>query len=151
MKIIHPFDTSVFGIAYDHPANPAAGNDYHHVLPLSCRFQLEAVYFTLATDANVANRLAMVRYMNGVIPVLPFWGPRLQTAGFTVEYVFCNGMTREPGIAPVAGYYQNCLGDSIIVDNVTSWEIHIDAMQVGDQISNIYFWYKFWYIGQPPV
>jgi hypothetical protein len=151
MTIRHPYDRATFGLAYDHPANPAPGTDFVHVLPLMSRIELVAVYFTLATDANVANRLAMVRYVNGIIPNLPFWGPRFQINGTTIEYVFCNGMTREPGIAPVAGFYQNCLGTDVIVDNVTSFEIHIDGMQVGDQISNIYFWYKFWFTGQPPV
>lgn len=151
MSIRHPYDRATFGLTYDHPADPAAGTDAIIILPLSCRIELVAVYFTLTTDANVANRLAMVRYVSGVFPVLPFWGPRFQTAGFAIEYVFCNGLTREPGIAPIAGFYQNCLGTDVIVDNVTSLEIHVDAMQAGDQISNIHYWFKFWYTGQPPV
>lgn len=54
-------DKNIFCLQAETVANPGAGNDFTYAVNDNCRIQVVGLWFDLTTDANVANRLVVIR------------------------------------------------------------------------------------------
>lgn len=77
--------------------NPAAGAEWSFLFPNNKRTRIEAVTFTLATSAAVANRFVRLRLDTSGVTIVIFPSGVAQAASQTVTYTF------SAGVGPVSG------------------------------------------------
>ena len=114
--------------------NPAAGQGFSITVPVGYRAQPVSLFFTMVTDANVANRFFVLDFVTSsgvVFRSAPAWP---QTASETRSLCFAAGVspilhsvTVFSGLQPVPPGFTLQEGDSIVLS--------VTGIQAGDQIS----------------
>lgn len=141
----HPLDIRNFDLITEVGTNPAAGDDYTYTPPANTRIQLLAFHFAFVTNANVKDRLARFRLLNGgnrnntVMPTI------VQPASKVWFYNFSLGIPAHEETTNYDQIYGN-LGPSFIMQDGDTLEINSPNMDAADQLSTIVLRYKQWII-----
>lgn len=114
--------------------NPAAGAGFTRVVPGGWVERLIACHFQLATDANAANRGAVLLFEDGDGNILAYVGPVVQqTATNTFQHSYARGLG--------ASYAQLARVVTPLpqIDLLAGWRTTLTVANVraGDQLSNI--------------
>lgn len=143
MNLHSPIGPDPFVVVTQNPANPSAGANLSVDVNPNTRWQLLAIDFLLATDANAATRFIQVHGFNGTNNIYTTGPANAQTASITNHY-FANvgqgnaydlGVTTRPAFA---------LNQQMFLDDNDDLRITITSIQVGDQISDIFITFKQW-------
>ena len=123
-------------------ADPAAGADASISPPDNQRSLLVALSFTLACDANVANRVVLLKHKIATAEFVIAAGVGAMGASSITTNVVGPGLT---SIATVTGTNNStsCAIDNMFEGNHTL-ELEIVNIQVGDQISDILCLWNAW-------
>lgn len=125
------------------PTSPAAGADFTQTVDGAFYARLVAVFVRLVTDANVANRLVVVDYRDSAGNRYDVQGPNsTQAASTTLDY--CLSAFQADEKANIDGTALATLHPMLLLPS-DQFRIHVQNMQVGDQLSRIRFtWERFY-------
>jgi hypothetical protein len=133
----HPF-ISVRDIVID---NPAAGAEIAYVVPVGIQFKLNALFFQLVTDANVANRLVHLYAANSYGIVYHAANATGPAENMTSVYsVAPSNSYRQGGAAPFIVFHG--WPDNLILEEGARIYTVTDLIQVGDQFGPITMQYQ---------
>ena len=133
----HPF-VSVRDINID---NPAAGAEINYVVPVGIQWKLNALFFQLVTDANVAARLVHLYVANSYGIVYHAANATGPAENLTAIYSIAPSNTyRQGGAAPVVIFHG--WPDSLILEEGARIYTATDLIQAGDQFSAITLQYQ---------
>lgn len=140
----HPLDVSIFAIQTALQANPAAGADFDISVIPALRCELLSINFTFTTDANAADRIVRIKTISDTFSCNYSITPVLQPASKAFFYNFGVGL---PAINLSAiNSVQGGLPIGMFFEYTDDLESDIAGIQVGDQISNIRYRYRYWHL-----
>lgn len=136
-------DTTSFEIVTYHPANPAPGAGYLHVVPARTVIQPIGINVILDTDATVIDRRVSVQ--GG--PAAVIWGlsacATVQTASLNISYWFAINQT-DP-FYDAGGVHAQCnLTPDMYLYPGDHLQIIAANLQAADWLHAIYWAYKQW-------
>lgn len=122
--------------------SPAAGNNFTFTMLAGTVKRIMSVTFRLVADANVANRRPILEVVTGGILSHSFPAFTTQAAGTTFDTSFM----------PIGSYFTSAvsgvmitfLSQDLYLKGGDILRSRVDAMQVGDQLSNIVMHYEEW-------
>lgn len=113
--------------------SPAVATGFTRTFPGSEVTRVLSVSFVLVTDANAANRIVRVEYLNASGDVFAaVAAPFLQVASITTRYTFAVGL--QTFGAASAAFMGGPLPDFVLMDGLAV-RVAIAAVQAGDQLS----------------
>lgn len=137
--LVEPFG---YGLAYPNwldPVAPAAGQNYIHTVGGIHQQRILAATCTLTTDANVANRLMSldfvnargVTYMSNAASVLVTAGTTNQVYYWAISQSISEWNTGTPVWVPLL---------NVFLPPAFTAVFKVANIQVGDQVSNVHLW-----------
>lgn len=124
------------------PANPAAGADFVYSPPLYTFAKVEAISYTLVTDANVANRYPGIQISYPPGYTIYHTPGTVITAGLTSIITLWVGGPQTPSF--VANRYTGSLPDNLWLEQGVTLSSEIRQIQVGDAITNVRLLLRRW-------
>lgn len=119
-----------------------AGANFSSTVPASVVRRIMSVSFRLAADANVANRRPILEVVTGGSLAHSFPTFTTQAAGTTFDSFFMPIGSFFTSV--VSGVMITFLSQDLYLKEGDVLQSRIDAMQVGDQLSNIVIHYEEW-------
>ena len=141
----HPYDITMRYHRTVHGTDPAAGASYQFAFPTRRVVMLQAFSFLLTTDANVANRYPNLLFFTGAN--LPFraYTDRQLPASQTMRYTYGFNYGTSFISTAVPNKWNVPIPGECVMGSDATIRIEVDNVQVGDQISEIYFSYVSWF------
>lgn len=142
MPIGSPFNIDVSSGGIMEIPDPAAGAERTFVLQQNYKNELLGLSFTLTNDANAANRYVWIEYVINTITFVAAGAIIPLTANAAVTY-FCHP-TATFTLAALGNFCPIPIMPFIHFDESDQVVIHVDNIQVGDQLSNIRAAFNIW-------
>jgi hypothetical protein len=119
------------------PSNPAAGANLQYTLPDALMLEeLQTMRFRMVTDANVANRRAVVAGRDGTGDIWATLAVTTQAASLTRDYYWT---ANTAGTGALSGEIFNSWITGLPVPNSGRLDVRFDSIQATDQISSAAF------------
>jgi hypothetical protein len=142
MPYSHPLNENTFITHWTNPTNPAAGAEKAFTLPIPAQGQLTLLSFSFAADANPANRIFTITLETGGSTIILGSADAAITANQTMP-VICH--ENAPLTLQTPLYTLLIALPSLrIFDPTAQIKINVASIQAGDQISDIYSYWKLW-------
>ena len=137
-----PFNQNHYEHRWTPVANPAAGAGASIVAPAASHARLFHLTFTMTADANAANRIIWLSLHDG--PEIFQLGSSqvAHTANAVVRYI-CSSLPML-NMGPPDDFFSIPLPDIRSTNTTDTWQINIENIQVGDQISLIRAHWRLW-------
>jgi len=142
LSTLNVFDRDVFTVYIQEPSAPAAGAVAVISSPNNQRAQLVGAAFRLVTDANAANRYAIIERAEAPVNQRIGVSQIAHTAGTTAYYTAIVGAPPDTGTNPPL--HMVPLIDSPLFFEGDAMRINIYNIQAGDQIDQIILTWHLW-------
>ena len=134
--MIDLLDRRAVGLQTYQPNDPPLGSNLYWESPEFTRILVHSIFFTLVTDANVANRRVTLQASHGSVPFSQAPAPGHQVASKTIYYRFAPcilGIDQSTDLS----YQWAPISEHLYLDNQHSLQTNIINIQATDQISAV--------------
>lgn len=136
------FDANTFASLWTVPPSPSVGDEAIITIPAAAQVQLTLLTFTLATDANVDNRVVFLTMEDGGVS-FPLGSSALaHTASNTLNYIAHQNVGLNTAAAVQTIFIS--IPTFRFIDPLATLKINVQDINVGDQISLIRANWKIW-------
>jgi hypothetical protein len=135
MDIQHPLDADIYQVLTIPIPDPAAAAPISYTCPANCRLEILTLSFTLATDANAANRLVKVMVNDGVTTEPTMVSGFIQVASRTYKHYFGQGYQYTDHLATFSLALQ-VLPHGLAINSGNVLAVQADNMQAGDTFTD---------------
>lgn len=143
MSADYPFPMPWPSAFMETPSPPAAGAELSTPLAGQYRFHILTVSLILACDANPADRFISLSAAQSANVLYKEYSTHPATANETIQYIFNQSTHHTQQLGSIDAWLSP-LGDWFIVEPSWDFQINIDNIQAGDQLSNIIVTYGRW-------